>query len=60
MVVLDGEIVMHMDGNDHRIAAVGGVSPRGVPYAFLVGVGDGAAVVPAHTGLLPGVLLGRQ
>lgn len=37
MVVLDGEIVMHMNGTDHRIAAGGvAVAPRGVPHAFLV------------------------
>jgi len=37
MIVLDGQILMHMDGTDHRIG-VGGVAiaPRGVPHAFLV------------------------
>lgn len=37
MIVLDGEIVMHMDGTDHRIGDGGvAVAPRGVPHAFLV------------------------
>jgi quercetin dioxygenase-like cupin family protein len=37
MYVLEGEILMHMDGVEHRIG-VGGtaVAPRGVPHAFLV------------------------
>ena len=37
MYVLDGEILMHMDGVEHRVG-VGGlaVAPRGVPHAFLV------------------------
>lgn len=37
MHLLEGEILMHMDGVEHRIG-VGGtaVAPRGVPHAFLV------------------------
>jgi quercetin dioxygenase-like cupin family protein len=37
MYVLEGEIVMHLDGTDHRVA-VGGLAlaPRGVPHAFMV------------------------
>lgn len=37
MHVLEGEILMHVDGVDHRIG-VGGtaVAPRGVPHAFMV------------------------
>ncbi len=37
MYVLEGEILMHVDGVEHRIG-VGGtvVAPRGVPHAFLV------------------------
>jgi uncharacterized protein YjlB len=37
MYVLEGEIVLHVDGDDVRIAAGGlAVAPRGVPHAFLV------------------------
>ena len=37
MYVLEGEILMHMDGLEHRIGADGvAVAPRGVPHAFLV------------------------
>jgi quercetin dioxygenase-like cupin family protein len=37
MIMLEGEILMHLDGVDHRVG-VGGiaVAPRGVPHAFLV------------------------
>jgi quercetin dioxygenase-like cupin family protein len=49
MVVLDGEILMHMDGTDHRIAAGGvAVAPRGVPHAFLV-VSATARLLCLHT-----------
>ncbi len=37
MYVLEGEIVMHLDGVDHRIEAGGlALAPRGVPHAFMV------------------------
>jgi quercetin dioxygenase-like cupin family protein len=37
MYVLEGEILMHMDGAEHRVGAGGlAVAPRGVPHAFLV------------------------
>jgi quercetin dioxygenase-like cupin family protein len=37
MYVLQGEILIHMDGQQHRVAAGGlAVAPRGVPHAFLV------------------------
>jgi quercetin dioxygenase-like cupin family protein len=37
MYVLDGEILMHMDGQEHRVAAGGlAMAPRGVPHAFMV------------------------
>ena len=59
MYVLEGEILMHMDGTEHRVAAGGlAVAPRGVPHAFLVLVGRGPPALPAHPGLLPGVLPG--
>jgi len=37
MIVLGGEILMHLAGAEHRVAA-GGVAfaPRGMPHAFLV------------------------
>jgi quercetin dioxygenase-like cupin family protein len=35
--VLDGELLVHADGEEHRVAAGGCVmAPRGVPHAFLV------------------------
>ena len=37
MYVLEGEIVVHMAGREHRLGAGGlAVAPRGVPHAFLV------------------------
>ena len=37
MYVLEGEILMHLDGLEHRIGAGGiAVAPRGMPHAFLV------------------------
>ena len=35
--VLDGEIVVHVDGEDYRVGPRGlAVAPRGVPHAFVV------------------------
>ena len=35
--VLEGEILVHVDGEDHRVSERGlFVAPRGVPHAFLV------------------------
>ncbi len=49
MIVLDGEIVMHMDGTDHQIGAGGvAMAPRGVPHAFLV-VSATARLLCLHT-----------
>ncbi len=49
MYVLEGEILMHMDGREHRIAAGGlAVAPRGVPHAFLV-VSDEVRLLCLHT-----------
>ena len=49
MIVLDGEIVMHMDGTDYRIGGGGvAVAPRGVPHAFLV-VSTTARLLCLHT-----------
>ncbi len=36
MFVVDGEILMHMDGTDHMVGPGGvAVAPRGVPHAFM-------------------------
>jgi quercetin dioxygenase-like cupin family protein len=49
MFVLDGEILMHMDGTDHRIGASGlAMAPRGVPHAFLV-LSETARLLCLHT-----------
>lgn len=49
MYVLEGEILMHMDRQDHRIG-VGGlaVAPRGMPHAFLV-LSETARLLCLHT-----------
>lgn len=50
MIVLEGEIVMHLDGVDHTVAAGGvAVAPRNVPHAFLVAAPGGARVLCLHT-----------
>ena len=37
MYVLQGEILMHLDGEEHRVSAGGlAIAPRGVPHAFMV------------------------
>jgi quercetin dioxygenase-like cupin family protein len=37
LYVLEGELLVHIDGQDHRIGARGvAIAPRGVPHAFLV------------------------
>ena len=37
MYVLEGEILVHLDGHEHRLAAGGTVmAPRGLPHAFMV------------------------
>lgn len=50
MVVLNGEIVMHLDGVEH-VVGEGGVAcaPRGVPHAFKVSGVDGARLLCLHT-----------
>ncbi len=49
MYILDGEILMHMDGAEHRIGAGGlAVAPRGVPHAFMV-VSGSARMLCLHT-----------
>jgi quercetin dioxygenase-like cupin family protein len=50
MIVLEGEIVMHLDGVDHTVTAGGIASaPRRVPHAFLVSGVDGARLLCLHT-----------
>ncbi len=50
MVVLEGEIVMHIDGEDHAVGAGGmAVAPRNVPHAFKVVAPDGARILCLHT-----------
>lgn len=37
MYMLEGEILMHLDGREERVAAGGlAVAPRGLPHAFMV------------------------
>ncbi|MET4093591.1 cupin domain-containing protein [Arthrobacter sp. UYCu712] len=49
MYILEGEILMHMDGNEHRIGPGGlAVAPRGVPHAFLV-LSESARMLCLHT-----------
>jgi quercetin dioxygenase-like cupin family protein len=48
-VVLEGEILMHVDGTNHQIGAGGiAVAPRGVPHAFLV-LSPSAKILFLHT-----------
>jgi quercetin dioxygenase-like cupin family protein len=50
MIVLEGEIVMHLDGQQTTLG-VGGVTvaPRGVPHAFKVSGPDGTRILCLHT-----------
>jgi quercetin dioxygenase-like cupin family protein len=49
MFVLRGEIVVHLDGHEHRVGPGGlAMAPRGVPHAFLVAEGP-ASVLCLHT-----------
>jgi len=50
MIVLEGEILMHLDGVEHVVAAGGvAVAPRGVPHAFKVVGPDGTRLLCLHT-----------
>lgn len=50
MIVLEGEILMHLDGEEHTVTAGGIASaPRGVPHAFRVSGANGARVLCLHT-----------
>lgn len=47
--VVEGEIVVHLDGTDHTVGAGGvAVAPRGVPHAFMV-TSPEARVLWMHT-----------
>src|SRR3954471_19924152 len=49
LYVLDGEILVHLDGEEQRIGAGGlVVAPRGVPHAFMV-VSAAARLLTLHT-----------
>lgn len=49
MYVLEGEILMHLDGQQHTVAAGGiAVAPRGLPHAFMV-VSESARMLCLHT-----------
>jgi quercetin dioxygenase-like cupin family protein len=50
MIVLEGEILMHLDGVEHTVGA-GGVAtaPRGIPHAFKVSGVNGARLLCLHT-----------
>lgn len=50
MIVLEGEILMHLDGQEHSVVAGGIASaPRGVPHAFMVSGAEGARLMCLHT-----------
>jgi quercetin dioxygenase-like cupin family protein len=50
MVVLEGEILMHLDGEELTVGAGGMASAlRGVPHAFKVSGADGARLLCLHT-----------
>ncbi len=50
MIVLEGEILMHLDGEQHTIQAGGIASaPRGIPHAFKVTGAGGARLLCLHT-----------
>jgi quercetin dioxygenase-like cupin family protein len=49
MYVLEGEILMHLDGSEHRVATGGiALAPRGIPHAFMV-VSPVARLLCLHT-----------
>lgn len=49
MYVLEGEILVHMDGEQYHVAAGGfALAPRGVPHAFLV-LAEGTRMLCLHT-----------
>jgi quercetin dioxygenase-like cupin family protein len=50
MIVLEGQIIMHIAGEDHVVDPGGlAMAPRGVPHAFKVTAPEGARVLCLHT-----------
>jgi hypothetical protein len=50
MIVLEGQILMHIDGAEHAVGAGGvAVAPRGVPHAFKRTSADGTRLLCLHT-----------
>ena len=50
MIVLEGEILMHLDGAEHVVGPGGvAVAPRGMPHAFKVTGPDGTRLLCLHT-----------
>ena len=61
MIVLEGTILMHLDGREQRVDAGGvALAPRGLPHAFLVDLRADAPALPAHARLLRVLLPARQ
>jgi quercetin dioxygenase-like cupin family protein len=49
MIVLEGEILMHLDGVEHTVGTGGIASaPRNVPHAFMVSGANGARLLCLH------------
>lgn len=49
MYVIEGEILVHLDGEEHQVTAGGlALAPRGVPHAFTV-VSETARMLALHT-----------
>lgn len=49
LYVLEGEIVVHLDGAEHRLGAGGvALAPRGLPHAFMV-ISPVARILCLHT-----------
>ena len=49
LYILSGEILINMDGTEHRVAAGGlAIAPRGVPHAFKV-LQEGTRMLCLHT-----------
>ncbi len=50
MIVLEGEILMHLDGAEHVVGPGGvAVAPRGMPHAFKVTGPNGTRLLCLHT-----------
>ena len=61
MYILAGEILMNMNGTEHRVAAGGvTIAPRGVPHAFKVLQQGTPRALPAYARRRAGLLPRRQ